>query len=248
MRNLVVGLYRSGTTATMKAAIAGGLHAIYTPEPPLANLLDGLFTEEEKKSWVRKETEGMTPKEILRLREDISRWRFREPTPEMLQEDDFPLAYPDECLVKYILQPPSLPWILKDALTPSDDGYRVLFIWRHPHEIRISIEERLDWRRNPERPVFASVSGITQGDWYEREMMKALAYLRGRPDVKSLVEIQYAPNFRADLPALITDTEEIFETLASEGWPLDVDAAVASIDASRWNVKAEEISPERVVA
>lgn len=230
MKNIVVGLYRSGTTALVKALETGGLEAVL---PDACPCLDEAYPLSEAR---RKRCQW----------QHEPRTRVREPTHEQFHQFGFPAMYPDECVIK-MLWPGVAPALssMCYALSPSTEGYRVVWIWRHPWEIRVSFEE-MDWSRGDGQRTHTSAPWMTQGDNYREAMGMMRAHYLNRRDVRSFTEIQYAPNYRADLPALLGDQAEIFRTLADEGWPIDPMAAAREIDPSRRRHFAEDIPPERV--
>ena len=249
MINVVVGLPRSGTTATMKALEAGGLSPVRTPRP--RHGVPGMF---DKSTVDPALIAGLTPAEHLRLREDVSRYRFYEPSPEQVYAEGFPFNHPDESVVKMILEGsprtelptftnPILGMTFHQYMARGEPGYRVLMIYRHPREIRVSNEDSLDWGGG----ALASVGYLTD-EWYGRAMGEMARYLRSRTDVHSFTKIQYAPNFDPHLPALLGDQVEIFEGLAAEGWPIDAAAAAATIDPTKRSVREEDLPLNRAVA
>lgn len=212
-------MYRSGTTAFMRALAAGGIPLILPPE------------------------QRTTESDIEWRSQEISRSHL-EPTGRMVQEYNYPLAYDDGCAVKMLwpgLQPTL--HMMAYALYPDvSNGYRLAFLWRHPWEIRKAIENDFNWQFRDESPAHATVPWLTDGDQYSLRMQKMLEHYRIRRDVKSVYELQYRSNYRPDLPSLEHDALEIFQGLKAQGWPLDPAKAAATIDVQgrcRW--RAEDI-------
>jgi len=247
--------YRSGSTVFMRALAAGGMAVIREPYQKLFDAVEDMFLPEpgsEPREADPGPLRGMTGREVLKIRQAFSRHRFHEPSPEQMEHPDFPMNHP-ESAVKFVFEHGApFRWIIDEFLHP-DVRVRAVLLHRHPREIRVSMEDRLDWRKDLRREP-GSMQGtlgplLTRDDgrWYRAQMESVRSLLLADDRVEDLYEVQYAPNYRPDLPALLGDESEIFGALADRGWPIDPAAAAAMIDPGRRTVVAEDLPLKRAV-
>ena len=142
---------------------------------------------------------------------------YYEPTGEQIRTLGFPRQYAGK-LLKILYGGVA-------EMAPLPDGYRVVFMWRDPEEIRQSYEGFFHPRKAP--------AWLPEG--YEERMRLALDHLHNRKDVRSVTELHYRD--------VVEDPETAFRALRDAGWPVDVVAAAAHVDPSlcRYRLEALEV-------
>lgn len=115
-----------------------------------------------------------------------------------------------------------LPWQL-GQLPPHE--YRAVVMRRDPGEISASYYA-----------AFHSRWLSDAGEDYEQLMQNAVAHMRSRPDVLSVVECHYE--------AIVSRPEAEMRRIAESGWPLDARQAASVVDVSKWRFRANQLAKD----
>ena len=171
----------------------------------IAGGLEAVYSDERQRLNDDWGGDGYTPNE-----------RYWEPTATMMREEGFPRMH-DGKLLKVLYG--GIP-----NLAPCPHGIRIVFMRRHPEEIRQS-EEAFFKRRKA--PPWLEDSG------YEERMSLAVEHAHNRRDVRSVTEFQYRD--------VVADPAEAFRYLRDIGWPIDAVRAAATVDPALCRFRLEEL-------
>ena len=139
---------------------------------------------------------------------------FYEPWYSQLRDPGFPRQYEGK-LLKVL-------WGGLSALVELPGGYKIVFMRRHPEEIRQSYEG-----------FFGKPLRLPSLFHYEERMRYALDYIENRSDMQLSAVFQYRDVVDNPLPA--------FQKLANAGWPIDPHVAAAQVDPTQCRFKLENL-------
>lgn len=120
-------------------------------------------------------------------------------------------------------------WGGLDAISAGDSSYRIVFMLRHPEEIRQSYEAFFG---QPHRLVAHSDLNMRPDAPYSLEMRDTIGIARQRRDVE-LIEMNYRD--------VVNNPKVSFNLLTDAGWPLDVDAMVEMVNPKYCRFRLENL-------
>ncbi len=120
-------------------------------------------------------------------------------------------------------------WGGLDSISVGEHKYRIVFMLRHPEEIRQSYEAFFG---TPHRLVAHADLNMKPDAPYWLEMRDTIGIARQRRDVE-LIELNYRD--------VVESPKANFELLTEAGWPLDVDAMVEMVNPKYCRFRLENI-------